>query len=115
MTTTDPDKTIRPFAAFLRELQKGRVHEELSTQLHDLVAAVQDTGKSGTLTLTLKVEKQKNTDMLLIGDDVKTKLPQFDRASSLWFVDGDGNVSRDNPDQLEFGGINAVPDHAKEA
>ena len=30
MTTTDPDKTIRPFAAFLRELQKGRVHEELS-------------------------------------------------------------------------------------
>ncbi|OZC62329.1 hypothetical protein CH304_00380 [Rhodococcus sp. 15-649-1-2] len=115
MTATDDDRTIKPFAKFLRELQKGRVHEELSTQLHDLVAAVQDTGKAGTLTLTLKVEKQKNTDMLLIGDDVKTKIPKLDRASSLWFVDGDGNVSRDNPDQLKFDGINVVPDHAKEA
>ncbi|SKM82331.1 Uncharacterised protein [Mycobacteroides abscessus subsp. massiliense] len=110
MTTPDEDpKFVRPFADFLRELNKGRVHEELTQGLHDVVEAVKATGKSGTLTLKLKVAEQKNTVMLTIEDDVVVNPPKASRQTSLWFVDKDGNVSRSDPSQLDFSSIQAVP------
>lgn len=110
MTTPDEDpKFVRPFADFLRELNKGRVHEELTQGLHDVVEAVKATGKSGTLTLKLKIAEQKNTVMLTIEDDVVVNPPKASRQTSLWFVDKDGNVSRSDPSQLDFSSIQAVP------
>lgn len=110
MAESDEDeKVVRPFAAFLQELNKGRVHEELSQGLHDLLAAVKATGKKGSLTLTLVVSQEKKTPMLIIDDDVTPKLPKPDRTRSLWFVDKDGNPTRSDPNQLDFNSIQAVP------
>lgn len=108
---SDDEATIRPFADFLREHNRGRTHDELSEKLREVVAAVTDTGKAGALTLVLKVTQQKKTLMLEISDDVKTRVPQHSRPASLWFIDKDGNVTRDNPDQLQFASMQAVPTH----
>lgn len=93
---------------FLRELQKGRVHDELSDGLKEVVAAVRATGKAGSLTLKLSVSEQANTSMLVIKDDVTVKAPQADRQVSLWFVDREGNVTRTDPAQLQFESMKAV-------
>ncbi|MBF6459831.1 hypothetical protein IU433_12365 [Nocardia puris] len=100
---------MRPFVDFLVELRRGRVAVELTEALHELIAQVKDTGKPGSLSLVIKVSKQKKTEgMLVIDDNVITKMPPRDRDSSLWFVDHDGNPTRQDPNQLEFQGIRVI-------
>lgn len=106
----ESDVVIRPFADFLREVNKGSVHDELSKALHDLIAKVREVRKPGKVTLVLKVDWMKSTGMLQITDDVKVELPKFDRKASLWFVDRNGNVTRNDPNQLTFSTMQSVPD-----
>lgn len=87
---------VRPFADVLRELSKGRVHEDAAAKLQEVILAVADTGKAGSL--TLKVAPDKADGMVRVSADLKTKIPQLDRES-LFYVDSDGNLSRDDPRQ----------------
>lgn len=99
---TDPDEVnIRPFADVLLDLNAGRTHNELSEALHELTQAVKDTGRKGTLTLTIQVAQMKNTGgTLVVSDRVAVKKPQADRVDSIFFTDSDGNLSRKDPRQL---------------
>ena len=46
---------IRPFKDVLIELGDGSTHSELSDAFWELLQRVQDTGKAGSITLTIKV------------------------------------------------------------
>ncbi|MGG5257484.1 hypothetical protein [Phycicoccus avicenniae] len=106
-----PDQPrIRPFADFLREHGRGRTHDELGETLHQLIARVKDTGKKGAVTLTVVVEPMKKDDrMVVVSDQIKVKLPEHDRPSGVWFVGPDGNLQRDDPDQMAFDSLREVP------
>lgn len=52
------DKKITPFVEWLEQYKKGEVDGELTHELRTLIEAVQDTGKPGTITLTLKVSRK---------------------------------------------------------
>jgi len=107
--TTDP-LVIRPFADWLTEQAKGRTHAELGEGLHDLIARVQDTGRKGTITLTVTVEPmKKDASLLVVSDEIKIKLPEYDRPSGVFYADKNGNLTRDNPDQLAFESLREVP------
>lgn len=103
MTDRD-DVRIRPFADFLRDHNKGASHDELSETLHTLVARVIDTGKKGTVTYTLAVEPLKGAaeGVYTVKDEIKVRLPEFDRNAGIFFVDRDGNLVREDPNQLAF-------------
>lgn len=105
------ETAVRPFADWLREQSKGQTHEELSDALYDLVARVMDTGKAGTLTLTIKVApvKGNETGALVVSDEIKLRLPEHDRKASLFFPDKQGNLSRTDPHQLTFESLREVP------
>lgn len=111
MPKSNDDTVIRPFADALIELSGGRTHTELSQQLHDLIAAVRDTGKKGSLTLTISVSRMKNAseNTLTVTDDVKAKLPAHDRNVSVFYADANGNLTRRDPNQLEFDHLREVP------
>lgn len=111
MPKPSDDTVIRPFADALIELSGGRTHTELSEQLHDLIAAVRDTGKKGSLTLTITVSRMKNAseNTLTVTDDVKAKLPAHDRNVSVFYADADGNLTRRDPNQLVFESLREVP------
>lgn len=95
------------FSAFL--LKRPATHEELSVKLHDLVQAVRDTGKKGSLTLKIVVSPFKNdTTTLEVADDVKLVMPQHDRKPGIFFPDKDGNLTRDSPQMLDFGPLRTV-------
>lgn len=103
------DPTVRPFADWLREQGEGKTHDELSEALYDLVARVTDTGRKGTLTLTITVEPMKKSDeVLVISDEIKLKLPEFDRPVSVFYTDDQGNLIRNNPNQPELAGLRDV-------
>lgn len=102
--------TVRPFADWLRDQSKGATHDELSQALYDLTGRVIDTGKKGTLTLTITVQPLKGqVDALVVSDEIKLKLPEHDRKASLFYPDKQGNLTRSDPNQLTFESLREVP------
>lgn len=101
MTDTTDEGYARPFEAVLMDLGRGRTLDELTTAMHDLTAAVRETGKGGSITLQLKVAPttKGQTDNLTVTDQVKVVLPQLARPATVFFVDDANNLSRDNPHQ----------------
>lgn len=113
---SDTEPRVRPFADLIRDHNNGRAHNELSELLHELVAAVKDTGKKGSLTLRLTIEPMKgDTGAFTLVHDVSSRVPKPDRKASIFYVDGEGNLSRSNPDQPEFEflrDVSAATDHS---
>lgn len=103
------DRTVRPFAAVLQEIRGGHCHNELGEKLTGLVDAVVEHGKAGTLTLRIDVRPTSPGDaMVLITDTVAVKKPEAPAPSSMFFVDDDRNLTREDPRQLAWK-MEAVP------
>lgn len=96
----------RPFDQFIRDLSEGATNSELSDALWDLIDRVQDTGKSGTLTLTVNVGFD-GQGRVQVKDNVSLKLPEFSRPTTAFFVDKTGNPSRRDPNQPELPSLDA--------
>lgn len=100
------DEQVRPFAAVLQEIGGGKLHARLSAQLAELTAAVTETGKKGTVTVTIRVEPLKKADQhtLVVTGSSTAKVPEGDDASptSVFFADGAGNLRRDDPRQQQL-------------
>lgn len=100
----DDTRHVRHFAEWLNDQHQGATHHELSEALNELVEAVQETGKVGSLTLTVKVKPAARGSVrrVLVSDDIKLRKPEGERAESIYFVDDDHNLSRRDPDQPEL-------------
>jgi hypothetical protein len=92
----------KPFAAFIQEQRNGGLHGELSHELAALVTAVQETQKPGTLTLTIKVQPNKDGVTMTVTDKVVAKAPEAERGAAVFFIQGDGNLVRSDPRQLKM-------------
>lgn len=104
-TYTDPrtgevieDPPVRPFHEFVRDLADGATDSELSEAIRDLIERVQDTGKAGLLTLKIGIGFDGG-GRLIVKDEVSLKLPEFNRPTTSFFVDKNGNASRRDPNQ----------------
>lgn len=117
MSTTDTEgdderTRTRPFADFIREQRSGKTHDELSTLLCDVVEAVIEHRKQGSVTLKVTVTPLKEgtfNGAVSITDEVKASIPKADRGASMFFGDEEGNLHRDPPNQMRFEGLREVP------
>lgn len=98
---------IRPFRDILSELGEGATESELAEAMWDLVQRVQDTGKAGSLTLTIRVEAN-GQGRVEVKDEVKLRLPEFARPTTAFFIAKAGNLSRRNPQQPEIPGVTHI-------
>lgn len=101
---TDRTTTAEPaeFAAFLVNHLGGRSHEQIGTEMHDLLAAVNEHGRKGSLTITVTVEPPKghvDGSPLAIAIESALKAPKAAAPPSIYFVDNDGNATRNDPRQ----------------
>ncbi len=92
------DVEVRPFTEVLTELGDGSTLSELSEAFYDVIQRVQDTAKSGSVTLHVAVGFD-GQGRLVVKDEVKFKLPEFSRPETRFFVGRDGNASRRDPNQ----------------
>jgi hypothetical protein len=100
---------IRPFAEMLTLLDRGTAHAEASRGLHTLIAAVQTVGRKGGITITIEVSPLKGSDeQVVVSAQVAVKLPKQDATAAMFFVDKSGNLSRQDPNQLEIDGLRVV-------
>ena len=99
-TETEPRAT--EFAAFLVQHLGGRAHEEISEEMHRLLAAVNEHGKKGTLAIKVTVEPPKghiDGAPVVISIDSVLNAPKASAPPSLYFVDEQGNATRNDPRQ----------------
>lgn len=82
------EDTAKPpdFAAFLAVLNKGRSNRDLSEKLQQLVEAIDDTGKQGTLTYKITIKPQKTEGMVVVTDAVTANIPRGERPESVAFI-----------------------------
>lgn len=94
---------MRLITDILREIRKGRPVEEATNALADVVRAVDETGKEGSVTITLKVKPTKHggPEKQLICE-IKAKKPICDIAAAVFFSDDEGDLFRVDPRQEEM-------------
>lgn len=104
---------VRPFTDTLSALRYGELLDELSDQLNELVTACNETGKAGSLTLTLKLKPSRG-GAIEINDAVTAKVPKLERGSTLMFPTPEGNLQREDPRQMKIEGLREVPRQSDE-
>jgi len=104
---THPDLGSRT----LNSIRYGQLALELSQALEDCVKAASTTGKMATLTLNLKIKPQAKGAQIFINDELKTKIPEFEREATIFFPEENGNLLREDPRQTSLPGLKAVEDN----
>jgi hypothetical protein len=93
---------LRPFSSWLFEQRGGSLHGELTDRLAEVVAAVVEHEKQGTLTLKITVKPGEDADYILVFDDVVAKAPEPAKSAALFYADKQGNLTRNNPRQPQL-------------
>jgi hypothetical protein len=89
------------FPETILQMNNGATVAELSEALEQVVAAVRASGKSGSLTLSVKVSpaSKKSTEVLMVESQVKTKLPEPERGMTIFYATEDNHLVRNDPKQ----------------
>lgn len=82
------------FSDWIAKHARGDVDFEVGDALLEVTEAVIAHGKKGTVTLTVTVDR--NGRSVETFAEVKSKVPEANPESSMWFL-GDGELSKDDP------------------
>ena len=98
------------FTHTIKQLRYGQTAEELSEHVASCVNAARDTGKMAELTIKLKFKPEANGAQIFISDEIKPKIPQFQREATILFPTPEGNLQREDPRQMSLPGLKRVDD-----
>ncbi|MDA5609979.1 hypothetical protein [Pasteurella multocida] len=92
------------FSTTLSQLNRGELNDELTEVLANVIKAVRDTRKQGSVTLNLKISmlNTRTENQIKITPMVSSKIPELDREESIVFSTADGDVLFDDPNQNGF-------------
>jgi hypothetical protein len=107
MPPANPATTPRTFAQTVNLLRFGTLEDELTKKLQELTIACDESGRAGSLTLTLQLKPGKG-GQIEVFDDIKVKLPKEERGSSLMFATPEGHLTRDDPRQQRIEGLRSI-------
>lgn len=97
-----------PFAAWFQDLRRGSAHADMTIALAELVEAVIENRKKGTISIVFTVEPAGN-DQVVVKDEIVSKPPKAELPTSIYFVDREMNLTRDDPSALPFTELRQVP------
>ncbi len=83
----------------IRRISGGAYGDKAEEQLAQLVKAVDETGRAGTLTLNIKVSKATKGGAMIITGKHTCKLPPDDEMSAVLFADENGRLTENMPGQ----------------
>jgi hypothetical protein len=80
----------------------GLALTELSGAIKNVTASVQETGKVGTVTLTMSIKPASKGSIgtLVLETKVKSKCPEAEAPASIFYADSDYNLVREDPNQI---------------
>lgn len=86
----------------LNQLREGRFMSLVDSELSRVVEAVEETGKSGSITLTINVKTTGGRKALVVTGDVKSKVPAPPIEGTLMFSGPDGQLLTEDPRQTKL-------------
>lgn len=99
---------IRSAIAILNEVEEGAALERMAAAFHDAIAAVREYGKKATVNLAITIDTLGENQHKLVEPpvvmtaEVTTKLPKPPPPATVFFVDAEGNPSRNQTKQQEL-------------
>lgn len=101
------------FATWLQEFGHGATNRQATELLRKLIPACQETGKAGSITLTIKVEAVAGLAELKAS--IKTTVPQSPLPGGSYYVTETGALVTEDPRQLSLPRktLEPIPFHTK--
>jgi translation elongation factor P/translation initiation factor 5A len=89
------------FPKSIYEIDNGATVNEFAAALHALNTSVREVGKGGEVTLTISVTpaSKGNTDVVMVKSKVKAKLPEASRRQTVFYLDDNNQLVRNDPQQ----------------
>lgn len=91
-------KYRKDFIDVVEQLAEGQVNKLLGERFRELVAAVEETSKSGKMVVTFTVAKSGG--QALVAVDYKLTKPEHGSPKTILFFGTDGSLMREDPRQL---------------
>jgi hypothetical protein len=93
----------------MQMIQKGSFSIEAAERMHELLTAIEETGKGGSLTVTINVAplQKGDTKTLTVSGVVSLKKPKIVPPQSVVYLNA-GNIQRDDPQKAELPGLRRV-------
>ena len=89
---------MRFFTDILRDHRRGKLVERLTKDLARVVAAVDETGQKGSITLTLAISPAKGDEGTYeIAPSIKLNIPEAPLPKGTMFADGSGSLVLEPP------------------
>lgn len=89
------------FMEFLRTFRRGQLLSECDEKLETVIAAMNDTGGDGELTIKLPFKRNK-AGQIECTPKITPKIPQRQMGTGIYFSDDDGRLSRRDPNQMDI-------------
>ena len=93
------------FIKLVAALAAGRTAEEADKQLAEVVTAVNETNKSGSITLKISIQPagaKMGTAVVSFESSIESKPPRHPLGLTQFFALESGELSRRHPDQAEL-------------
>jgi hypothetical protein len=109
---------IRSATSILAEIREGRAVAELGEAIHTAIAAVKQHGKAAKVTLELTIKPTSDGSEkfveapLFFSAETSSKLPQPEAEKTLFFVDGNGNATRNPQERQHDLGLRVASDNS---
>jgi DnaJ-class molecular chaperone len=92
------------FTRTVAQINAGASQDELSRSMAELLTAVRATGKAGSLTYTIEVKPASRGDIVTVklSDTIKLKMPKGERPETIFYINEDGGLQRNDPRQQDM-------------
>lgn len=94
---------MKAFNQFLADLNDGSTHAGLTGDLQELLQAVKATGRTGSMTLKIKISSASKgsgeVDKITIVADRKLELPKPEQPQDFFWLTDDAEPTRQHPRQ----------------
>ena len=87
------------FNQTLDTIYAGGLAAELDEKLTEVVRAAELTGKTGSISVTLKIKAKGSSGQIEITPAVKALVPEHERGNVLMFATPEGNLQLEDPRQ----------------
>lgn len=94
------------FLAAISQQRGGDLAADCNDKMREVVEAIRETGKAGSLTLTLKFKPVEEGDgtAVKVNDTISVKIPQPSLGVCIFYTNDTGGLQRADPRQREFKG-----------
>lgn len=106
--------SARPITDTLRHIGGGVFIDTASDKLAELVAAVDSSGKSGRIDLSINVKKATRGGAMILTGKVKVTKPADEPMEAMLFATPEGNLVADDPHQQKLD-LKSVPSASEAA